>query len=103
MKIERSFSPDLNRYDFDFPLIRKGWLQVDTNEDASWYGNWVNLDQKRFVQFAEGDVTDIRFESCDEMVTYLRNFPMLHIDAGITTRDRAMAQAELLNIQDLLV
>lgn len=102
MKIERSFNPDLVRYDFDGPLLERGWLQVDTEQDAWYYGNWVNLEQKRFLGFAEGDITDIRFDNDQEMADYLRSFPMLHIDAGLSTRDRAMARAEMLGITELM-
>ena len=103
MKIERSFQPDLTRYDFDNQLLAKGYLQVDTEQDASYYGNWVNLKTRRFVQFAEGDVTVIDFASNEEMTDYLRNvYQLLHIDAGLRNRDQVLKLAEDLGISEIM-
>ena len=43
MKITREFCPG-DRYVYDFGLCtyEKGWAQVDTAQDASYFGTWAN-------------------------------------------------------------
>ena len=43
MKITREFAP-ADRYLYDFGLCRyaNGWAQVDTGQDASYFGTWAN-------------------------------------------------------------
>ena len=47
------------RYKFDFDLCTKarGWLQYDTDQDAWYFGVWVNIDQMQTLTYAEGDIT----------------------------------------------
>ena len=47
------------RYDFDLKLCTAGagWAQVDTWQDASYFGMWADPIHLRIVTFAEGDVT----------------------------------------------
>lgn len=103
MKIERSFQPDLDRYAFDEALLEKGYLQVDTEQDASYYGNWVNLKTRRCVGFAEGDVTVVDCKDDSELASYLRGvYQLIHIDAGLRNRDQVMDRAEQIGIRDLM-
>lgn len=41
MKTIRTFAPG-ERYDFDFGecSYANGWAQIDTRQDASYYGTW---------------------------------------------------------------
>lgn len=58
MKIIRSFEPgDRYRYDFDLCSCARGWAQVDTAQDASWFGTWASPAERTILNFAEGDVT----------------------------------------------
>lgn len=59
MKIERSFEPCGDRYEFDFDrcTYAKGWAQIDTNHDAAWFGNWCNPTTFEMMQYVEGDIT----------------------------------------------
>ena len=43
MKITREFGPG-DRYVYDFGLCsyENGWAQVDTAQDASYFGTWAN-------------------------------------------------------------
>ena len=51
------FSHDSSRYPFDSVLSRrKGWQQYDTNQDAWYFGAWVNPETKETVTYAEGDL-----------------------------------------------
>ena len=59
--ISRGFDHSLTRYSFDFgPCAHgSGWQQYDTSQDASYFGVWVHLEDRRIVTFAEGDITII--------------------------------------------
>lgn len=63
MNIERSFYPS-DRYTFDWGCCstRNGYAQVDTSQDASYYGTWANPFERRIVTYCEGDVT---VQTCD--------------------------------------
>lgn len=71
-----AFNPMIDRYVFDFNECSSanGFAQVDTRQDASYYGNWINPSQKKFVTFAEGDITRITFDTTEEMVEYMQSF-----------------------------
>jgi hypothetical protein len=91
MKVEHSFSVFGDRYIFDFDkcTYARGWFQVDTRQDASYYGNWLNPSERKFKTYAEGDVSDITFDSDEEMVEWVRSFAaneglgFMHIDPGL--------------------
>lgn len=59
MNVTRLFDGDTDRYAFDFKLCQSkdGWAQVDTKQDASYYGNWANPLKLQLVSYAEGDIT----------------------------------------------
>lgn len=58
-----------SRYMFDFKLISKaGWVQLDTTQDASYYGNWVNRQLRKIINYAEGDYTETTYTT-DEAFT----------------------------------
>lgn len=69
-QIQRFIGGD--RYQFDFVLCSsaKGFAQVDTRNDASYYGNWVNPESRRFITFAEGDYTETEFNNDEEMIAW---------------------------------
>ncbi len=48
-----------HRYFFDFKACtpKKGWKQYDTSQDAWYFGVWVNLENRKILTYAEGDVT----------------------------------------------
>ncbi len=54
--VHRSRSADRYRFDFDADFRAAGWLQFDTNQDASYYGVWVNPKLLRTLSYCEGDV-----------------------------------------------
>jgi hypothetical protein len=35
----------------------KGWAQLDTKQDASYYGNWINPITRELFSYCEGDTT----------------------------------------------
>lgn len=56
--VTRSFA-DLDRYHFDVNVCSasKGWKQYDTDQDAWYFGVWVNPEKLLTMSYAEGDVT----------------------------------------------
>lgn len=68
MKKTTGFTPDGDRYIFDFRLCKpeKGWAQLDTKQDAWYYGQWVNPLTLEYVSHVEGDRTHIQYESEEE-------------------------------------
>jgi hypothetical protein len=62
-KLERGFSVFAERYDFDVKFTAdNGWAQIDTWQDASYFGVWVNPFDRKIFTFCEGDKS---LESCD--------------------------------------
>lgn len=73
MKINRSFAPgDRYLYDFNLCTDAKGWAQVDTRQDAAWFGTWASPSERRVLNFAEGDVTETICDTDDEFAAELR-------------------------------
>jgi hypothetical protein len=69
MAIQRitSFSPaDRYVYDFKSCTYASGWAQIDTKQDASYYGNWTNPSKREIFTYCEGDTTLIRCDNDQE-------------------------------------
>ena len=73
MNIEKSFA-NCDRYIFDFNYchFKKGYAQLDTTEDAHYFGNWVNFKSLELITYCEGDITINKCDDVDEFkgVTY---------------------------------
>ena len=63
MKTQKSFA-NCDRYVFDFKYCnsKKGFAQLETTEDAHYFGNWVNFKSFEFVSYVEGDII---IKKCD--------------------------------------
>lgn len=63
-RLERAFDPGGERYKYDCGECspRRGFAQVDTKQDAPYYGTWANPTRFIIVTYCEGDVTR---EYCD--------------------------------------
>ena len=73
MKITREFCP-VDRYVYDFGLCsyEKGWAQVDTAQDASYFGTWANPTRLMIFNQREGDNTLTEAASPEEFAAELR-------------------------------
>ena len=60
---KETFFESIDRYVFDFDMCKpsKGYAQLDTSEDASYLGNWINFREYKIVSYCEGDIT---IETC---------------------------------------
>jgi hypothetical protein len=58
VEVFRTFIEDGSRYMFDTgPCSRKeGFRQYDTDQDAWYFGVWVNMEKRIVVTYAEGDL-----------------------------------------------
>jgi len=57
-----TYHPDRCRYYFDSRLNgAPEWLQYDTDQDAWYFGIWVNKVELAVITYAEGDIT---FQRC---------------------------------------
>lgn len=74
-RICRSFGPE-DRYVFDARLLKEGWRQYDTTQDASYFGVWVHENEMKILTFAEGDVMLVE---CQTPESFAREIE--HMDA----------------------
>ena len=88
-----------SRYEIDFSLT-PGWLQYDTDQDADYFGAWVNPSDLLILTYCEGDWELVVYQSpilYDDQLTHMGEFYGVgHIakvldESGITTyrQDRA--------------
>ena len=67
MKITREFAPaDRYLYDFGLCSYANGWAQVDTAQDASYFGTWANPTRLLIFNYCEGDTTLHEAETPEE-------------------------------------
>ena len=97
---KREHVQDCDRYAFDFQHCRlaDGWAQLDTQEDASYFGNWAHPERLQVVSFAEGDVCVSFCSSSDEFRAEIERIAAFfintqggtfRIDAGISPKAEA--------------
>ena len=73
MKITREFAPaDCYVYDFGLCCYEKGWAQVDTAQDASYFGTWANPNRLMIFSYCEDDTTLKEAASPEEFAAELR-------------------------------
>lgn len=84
MKTTRGFNGMTDRYHFDAGMCSSsnGFAQVDTRQDASYYGNWANPFTRTMVSYAEGDITVIECDNEDEFIAKVREDAQWHDQAG---------------------
>ena len=84
MKTKRSFDPEGTRYAFDFGLCKasEGWAQVDTRQDAWYFGMWTNPATRQIVSYCEGDISVEESETDEEYVQALRAMHQWNVDGG---------------------
>jgi len=75
MKVTSEFCPGV-RYAYDFGLCSyaDGWAQVDTAQDASYFGTWANPTRLMIFSYCEGDTTLKEAVSSEEFSAGLREF-----------------------------
>lgn len=71
MERDTSYIPYGDRYIFDNQLIPQGWHQLDSGQDAWYFGTWFNPRTLEFLEYAEGDIAEIKFESPQEFIGWV--------------------------------
>ena len=80
-----SFVEDGDRYGCDRTLCwAKGstWAQVDTDQDAWYYGNWADPVSRSIVSYAEGDLVVLRCDTDEEFCSELNRMAAWHATQG---------------------
>ena len=69
-----------NRYFYDFGLCssRGDWAQMDTSQDAPWFGQWANPFARQILCYAEGDRTLIECGTDAEFTAMLEEIAAFH-------------------------
>lgn len=81
MKITREFCPGC-RYQYDLLLLKKGYAQVDTGQDAEYFGTWANPTTLVIFNYCEGDCTTTECETAQEFIEELERIKQWNIDNG---------------------
>lgn len=73
IELIRSFAP-ADRYLYDFKVLTyaKGWAQVDTRQDASYYGTWTNPEMRQIFNYCEGDLCLTKCDTDEDYVKAIR-------------------------------
>ncbi len=84
MKTTRDFEVDGSRYRYDFGACSysKGFAQVDTGQDAYYFGTWCNPVTLQIVSYCEGDVTSQQAESVSEFTEELQRIKRWNEENG---------------------
>ena len=84
-KIERSFRPT-DRYYFDFRKCSKknGYAQVDTSQDAHYFGTWANPVTLKVITYLEGDVNEVTCDTPEAFANELRSIKQWNTENGHT-------------------
>jgi hypothetical protein len=71
--LQRWFTPDGTRYAMDFAHCgyHSDWYQVDTEQDATYYGTWANPVTRQLLTYCEGDITLTQFPTPTQYATEL--------------------------------
>ena len=86
MKTTNSFDDDMDRcrytYDNGECSISNGYAQVDTKQDASYYGTWANPETFTIVCYCEGDVSRQVADNAEEFVAAMRKLKRWNIETA---------------------
>ena len=105
VSVTREHSRTGNRYELDALLCPAGWAQLDSPEDASWYGTWAHPKHRSIVSYCEGDIARSHADTPEEFTAEIRRIHRFHqheggirIDPGFGDRNawEALGLADLL-------
>lgn len=87
---------DRYKYDFHYCYFKNGWAQLDTRQDASYYGNWINPLTRELFSYCEGDVTHIRCDDDADFAAEVLAFVNWHKEAGYFIGIDGMCQPQII-------
>lgn len=92
----RDFTPFGDRYDHDKKFTAAtGWAQVDTYQDASYFGVWTNPTSFEIFTFCEGDRTLERCADAEDYKNSLRTCLEFYDNRDRPTKIDAVFEPEL--------
>ena len=78
--IDREFCPaDRYRYDSSLPA---DFAQIDTSQDASYYGTWASAKRRVIFCYCEGDCTTTQCETDEEFRSEILKIKQWNDDNG---------------------
>ena len=110
MQTQRTHLTLSDRYRFDFNdcTSQKGWAQIDTRQDAHYFGTWANPTRLMIVNYCEGDVSIQAAKNAAEFVTEIRKLKAWNDEMGWGCAIDGMCNSaiidafEVLGLSDLL-
>lgn len=106
MHVEECHFSKADRYLFDSGAhsYAQGWAQVDSRQDASYFGTWTNPDTLQIAEYIEGDYRLTTYDTAEEYVAGMRGFAEYgyQIDPGwpggeFAEKFRALGLGEMLH------
>lgn len=93
-----------DRYHFDCRACTpaKGWAQIDTAQDAPYYGTWTNPITFELVNYCEGDVTHTNCKDADEYKVVLAECISWNKERGYFIGVDCMGRADIADALDRL-
>lgn len=75
-RTETGFYMNADRYRWDCGECssKNGFAQLDTSQDAPYYGAWANPTSRIFIEYCEGDFTKTTHETDEEFIETIREF-----------------------------
>lgn len=103
--ITREHSSTGSRYEIDALLCPAGWAQLDSPDDASWYGTWAHPKHRSIVSYCEGDIARSHADTAEEFTAEVRRINRFHQHEGGIRIDPCSGDRQLweaLGLADLL-
>jgi hypothetical protein len=83
IKVIREFEPaDRYTYDFGVCSYEHGFSQVDTDQDASYFGTWANPYTFRIFCYCEGDCILITCDTVEEFQAEMKKLKDWNTESG---------------------
>jgi hypothetical protein len=96
-KLTRGFDMFGDRYKYDARYQRAdGWAQLDSKQDASYYGQWVNPIQLKLFSYCEHDTCLTECEDEADFIATVRECVRWNTEAGYFEGIDAMSDPPIL-------
>ena len=81
-KIQEFASADRYLYDFGLCSYENGFSQIDTNQDAWYYGTWANPFKFIIFNYVEGDCYTTICDNAEEFKQAMTELAQWNIESG---------------------
>ena len=80
--INRTYAETGSRYEIDAALCPAGWSQLDTDQDASYFGLWASTKHRSILSYCEGDISRTNCGTAEEFCSEIRRVVAFHRRMG---------------------